>query len=107
MASLGQLTQNTFINSAFGSCRIPMLFISHAAVAFWHKTFVWVCLKWLHKISSPNKAPLSSKTLMYKKDISNAKCPPVVSLPKIASHPDLDGSVFNKKLRFGIYIGTN
>ena len=44
---------------------------------------------------------------MYKKDISNAKCPPVVSLPKIASHPDLDGSVFNKKLRFGIYIGTN
>ena len=44
---------------------------------------------------------------MYKKDISSAKCPPVVSLPKIASHPDLYASVFNKKLRFGIYIGTN
>ena len=40
-------------------------------------------------------------------DSSSAKCPPVVSLSKIAPQPDLDASIFNKKLQFRIYIGLN
>ena len=44
---------------------------------------------------------------MCKSDSTSAKCPPVVSLSKIAPQPDLDASVFNKKLQFGICIGLN
>ena len=44
---------------------------------------------------------------MCKSDSSSANCPPVVSLSKIAPQPDLDASVFNKKLQFGICIGLN
>ena len=84
-----------------------MLFIAHTAVVLSDKTFIWVCLKWLHKLLSPNKTALSSKTLMCKSDSSSAKCPPVVSLSKIEPQPDLDASVFNKKLQFGICIGLN
>ena len=56
---------------------------------------------------SPNKTAFSSKTLMCKSDSTSAKCPPVVSLSKIAPQPVLDASVFNKKLQFGICIGLN
>ena len=41
---------------------------------------------------------------MCKSDSSSANCPPVVSS---APQPDLDASVFNEKLQFGICIGLN
>ena len=41
---------------------------------------------------------------MCKSDTSSAKCPPVVSLSKIAPQLDLDASVFNKKLQFEILL---
>ena len=44
---------------------------------------------------------------MYKSDSSSANYPPVIYLAKIAPQPDLDTSVFNKMLQFGICIGLN
>ena len=87
--------------------QIPMLFIAHTAVLLLDELFIWVCLKWLHKLLSLNKTAFSSKTLICKSNSSCAKCPPPVSLSKIAPHPDLDASVFNKKLQFGIFVGLN
>ena len=81
-----------------------MLFIAHTAVALPATTFIWVCLKWL-KLSSPNKTAFSSKKLMWKRDSSSSKCPAMVSLSKIAPQPELDTSMFNKKLQFEICIG--
>ena len=87
--------------------QLPILFIAHTTVVLSDNTFIWVCLKWLHKLLSPNKTAFSSKTLMCKSDSSSAKCPPVVSLSKISPQRDLDRSVFNKKLPFGICTGVN
>ena len=87
--------------------QLPMLFIAHTAVVLSDNTFIWVCLKWLHKLLSLNKTAFSSKTLMCKSYSSSAKCPPQVSLSKIASQPDLDASVFDKRLQFGICIELN
>ena len=50
--------------------QLPVLFIAHTAVVLSDKTFIWVCLKWLHKPLSPNKTAVSSKTLMCKSDSS-------------------------------------
>ena len=61
----------------------------------------------MHNILSPNKTSFSSKTLIGKSDSSSENCPPVASLSKIAFQPNLDPSVFNKKLQFGICIGLN
>ena len=44
---------------------------------------------------------------MCKSDSSSVKCPSVVYLSKIARQPDLEVSVFNKKLQFGICTGLN
>ena len=66
-----------------------------------------VCLKWLHKLLSPNKTAFSSKTLICKSDSSSAKYLTVVPLSKIAPQPYLHAFVFNKKLQFGICIGLN
>ena len=49
----------------------------------------------------------NSKILMCKSDSSSTKCPPMVSLSKIAPKPNLDTSAFNKKLQFEICIGLN
>ena len=84
-----------------------MLLIAHFAVVLSDNTSVWVCRKWLHKILSPNKTAFSSKTLLCKNDSSSAKCPPVVSVSKIAPQPDLDASASNKKLQFGTCFGLN
>ena len=72
----------------------------HTAVVLSDKTFIWVCLKWLHNILSPSKTAFSSKTLIYKSDSSSANYLPVVSLSDIAPQPDLDASAFNKNLQF-------
>ena len=77
-----------------------MLFIAHTAVLLSDNTLIWACLKWLHKLLSPNKTALSSKTLMCKSDSSSGNCPPAVSLSKITPQASLDTSVFNKKLQF-------
>ena len=84
-----------------------MLFIAHTAVVLADNTFIWVCLELLHKLLSPNKTAFSSITLMCKIHSSSANCPPVVFLSKVAPKPDLDTSVFNKKLQIGICIGLN
>ena len=86
---------------------LSILFIAHTTVVLSDNTFNWVCLKWLHKLLSPNKTAFNSNTIMYKSDSSSANYPPVIYLSKIAPQPDLDTSVFNKMLQFGICIGLN
>ena len=76
-------------------------FLMHNAFALSDNTFIWVSLKWLHRFLSPNRTAFSSKILMCKSDSSSEKCPPVVSLSKNTLQPDLDASLFNKKLQFG------
>ena len=85
-------------------CKLPMLFIAHTEVVLSDNTFKWVCLKWLHKLLSPNKTAFRFKAIMYKSDSSSANCQPVVHLSKIIPQPHLDTSVFNKMLQFGICI---